>query len=127
MRLSGTSLVGDLADVRHRIAEWAAGLTSSQDVVEDVVLATNEALANVADHAYPDRVGDAWVELERRSAGELVVVVADRGRWRPPPADPGFRGHGLTLIKGLADRVAIRHSPAGTTVEMVWHLSRRDS
>ncbi|WP_232660728.1 ATP-binding protein [Pseudonocardia sp. TRM90224] len=122
MRLSGASLAEELANVRHRIAEWVAGMTASPDVVEDVVLAANEALANVADHAYPDGTGDAWVELERRSTDELVVVVADRGRWRPPPADPGFRGHGLTLIKGLADRVAIRHSPAGTTVEMAWSL-----
>ena len=106
--------------MRQRVAEWAAGLGVGQDGVDDMVLATYEALANVADHAYPDGPGDAWVDAGRTVAGELTVVVSDHGRWRAPPPDPGLRGRGMMLIAALADRVAVHRGASGTRVVMHW-------
>lgn len=108
--------------MRLRLAEWAAAVGMGQDGVDDLVLATYEALANVADHAYPDGPGDAWVDADRSAPGELVVVVSDRGRWRPPPTDPGLRGRGMTLITALAEQVAVQRGDAGTTVVMHWRV-----
>lgn len=107
--------------MRLRLAEWATGVGMAQDGVDDLVLATYEALANVADHAYPDGPGDAWIAADR-SADELVVVVSDRGRWRPPPQDPGLRGRGMTLIAALTEKVAVQRGDAGTTVVMHWRV-----
>jgi serine/threonine-protein kinase RsbW len=121
--LAGPSLPTQLAAVRGRMATWADGLGLTPETVDDLVLATHEALANVADHAYADGdSGEAMVDAELSMAGELVVVVRDRGRWRPPAADPGWRGRGLLIIRGLADAVALHHDDSGTTVEMRWRL-----
>lgn len=152
LRLAGPSLPERLSAVRRQVGRWAAAAGLPQESVDDVVLATHEALANVADHAYrrddgpaaptggaaPDEegadeegageegadeegCGDAWLEVGTR-AGDVVVVVRDRGTWRPPVADPGWRGRGMVIIRGLADHVDVRHGPGGTTVEMRWHL-----
>ena len=109
------------------MADWAAAAGMGQDGIDDLVLATHEALANVADHAYPDGPGDAWIEAGRTGPGELTVTVSDRGHWRPPPADPGLRGRGMILIAALADRVAVQRGTAGTvgtTIVMHWRCDR---
>lgn len=121
LRLSGPSLRGQLRWVRLRLAEWATGVGMGQDSVDDLVLAAYEALANVADHAYPDGPGDAWVEADRSGEG-FVVVVSDQGHWRTPPEDPGLRGRGMTLISALAENVAVQRDAAGTTVVMHWRV-----
>ena len=41
------------------------------------------------------------------------VRVEDSGTWRPVPADPGFRGRGLMLIRELAEDVAVEPAPQG--------------
>jgi anti-sigma regulatory factor (Ser/Thr protein kinase) len=89
--------------------------------VDDVVLATHEALANIADHAYPEGDGDAFLDADVTPEA-VVVVVRDRGRWRPPSIDPGWRGRGLTIIRGLAEQVEVRQGDGGTTVVMRWAL-----
>jgi serine/threonine-protein kinase RsbW len=123
--LAGPSLPSQLSAARRRMATWADGLGVAPETVDDLVLATHEALANVADHAYADSdsdSGEAMVDAEVSIAGELVVVVRDRGRWRPPAAAPGWRGRGLLIIRGLADAVEVHHDDSGTTVEMRWRL-----
>lgn len=125
MRLAGPFLRGQLRGVRLRVADWATSAGMAQDAVDDLVLATYEALANVADHAYSGGSGDAWVDATRSGPGDVTVVVSDRGSWRPAPADPGLRGRGMTLISALADRVTVRRGVGGTSVAMLW-LSDRD-
>jgi anti-sigma regulatory factor (Ser/Thr protein kinase) len=121
LRLAAPSLPERLSDVRAQVAAWARGLGLSADAVDDIVLAAHEALANVADHAYPEGGGDA--ELDAAYAeGEVRVVVRDHGRWRPPPRDPGRRGHGLVIIEGLAEHVEVQRADAGTSVAMRWRL-----
>jgi serine/threonine-protein kinase RsbW len=121
LRLAAPSLPTQLSDVRGRMAAWATAVGLGTDAVDDLVLATHEALANVADHAYPDGEGEAYVDADCHS-GEVSVVVRDRGRWQPPAAEPGWRGRGLVIIHGLAEHVDVRHGDAGTTVEMRWPL-----
>jgi serine/threonine-protein kinase RsbW len=121
MRLPAPSIPERLRDVRVELASWAARLGLSDDAVDDIVLATHEALANVADHAYPDGGGEA--ELDAACVdGEVQVVVRDHGSWRTPPHDPGWRGRGLVLIAGLAEHVDVHHAPAGTSIAMRWPL-----
>ncbi|WP_219415526.1 ATP-binding protein [Pseudonocardia nigra] len=121
LRLTGPSLPAQLPEVRSRMAAWAGAIGLTGDAVDDLVLATHEALANVADHAYADGDGEALLDAECRGE-EVVVAVRDRGRWRPPLPDPGWRGRGLLIIQGLAERVEVHHGAAGTTVEMHWPL-----
>jgi serine/threonine-protein kinase RsbW len=114
-------LVERLAGVRYEMTKWATDLGLGPDLVDDLVLAAHEALANVVDHANPNGHGRAWLDLEC-TARSVEVQVRDRGVWKPPPADPGWRGRGLMIMQGLADHVEIRHDAAGTTVRMRWLL-----
>lgn len=114
-----------LVDVRHRLARWAHGAGLDHEQVAAVVLAGYECLANVADHAYVGRrPGTAVLHAVRATDGAVHVAVADRGRWRTPPDDPGTRGHGLPLIRRLADTVEVTCTAAGTTVHLAWTLPR---
>jgi serine/threonine-protein kinase RsbW len=122
LRLSGSTLPAQLSTVRQQVAAWATAAGMGPDDVDDVVLATNEALTNVVDHAYADGDGDAVLEARLRPPDELVVSVRDRGQWRVPPRDPGFRGHGMALITGLAEFVAVHCGETGTAIEMHWHV-----
>lgn len=108
--------------VREDFARW---LRRSVDLDEtrlcDVLLAVNEALANVAEFAYlnQDRAGTFDVEAvldPRRSA--LTVTVSDRGRWRHTEAAGRLRsrGRGIPLMRALADGFVIDSSPLGTSV-----------
>jgi serine/threonine-protein kinase RsbW len=90
--------------------------------VADVVLASYEALANAAEHAYPSGPGLVDLVAARTTDGRVLVTVSDHGRWRPPPCDPGFRGRGLTMIKELTLQVEIQQNQDGTTVHMEWKL-----
>lgn len=121
LRLAAPSLPERLRDVRAQVARWAGRLGLPAEAVDDIVLATHEALANVADHAYPDGGGDA--ELDAACVhGEVRVVVRDHGSWRVPPRDPGWRGRGLVLIAGLAEHVDVHCAAAGTSIAMRWRL-----
>ncbi|MDQ3153464.1 MAG: ATP-binding protein [Actinomycetota bacterium] len=114
-----------LVAVRHRLAEWARGAGLDEEQVAAVVLAGYECLANVADHAYAGKgTGTAVLQAVRARDGAVHVVVTDHGRWRTPADDPGTRGHGLPLIRRLADTVEVTCTATGTTVHLAWTLSR---
>lgn len=106
--------------MRHQLERWAARTGLPVPAVADLVLSTYEALANAAEHAYPSGHGPVDLVAARTTEGRVLVTVSDRGRWRPPPADPGFRGRGLLMIKALADRMEVRQGAQGTTVHMEW-------
>jgi anti-sigma regulatory factor (Ser/Thr protein kinase) len=114
------STVGDDAhtvELRHRLQHWLAGQAVSESCREDVVLGTYEAIANAVEHGYRTTVPAGTVTLEVTvSDGHVDAVVTDHGRWRPPPADPGYRGRGFALIDALAEHWTIDHDAAGTTV-----------
>jgi serine/threonine-protein kinase RsbW len=123
LRLPAPSLPHRLRDIRAQLASWAGRLGLSADAVDDIVLATHEALANVADHAYPD--GDGEAELHASCVdGEIEVVVRDHGSWQAP-RDSGWRGRGLVLISGLAERVDVKRANPGTCIAMRWSLPER--
>jgi serine/threonine-protein kinase RsbW len=114
--------VENVSALRHELTDWAARAGLSRDVMEAITLAGYEALANVAEHAYPDHPA-AVVDLHATLAGRLVTVsVTDWGRWREPPADPGARGRGLFLIHRLSTHATVIATDTGTTVTMTWEL-----
>ncbi|HEX6353428.1 ATP-binding protein [Actinophytocola sp.] len=116
---------GSLTRVRQALSDWATRLGLAARIVEDVVLAAYEALANVVEHAYRDTVVGLLDLCARadRARGTVTVTVTDYGRWRPPPSNRGTRGRGLRLIRGLATHAEIRPSQSGTTVTMTYPLA----
>jgi anti-anti-sigma factor len=111
-----------LRALRGDLRTWLTAAGATADECGDVLVAVGEACANAIEHggAGPD----ATVDLRARIAGgELVVSVDDRGTWRTtrPPAD---RGHGLRLMRVLADRVTVGTAQNGTRVELRFALAR---
>jgi anti-sigma regulatory factor (Ser/Thr protein kinase) len=125
LRLRCPAALAELRVVRRRVQRWASGHGLPDDVVIDLQIAVGEAVSNGIEHAYtgdgPRRDDGAGVEvdLQLRWAGGGRVVsarVADRGRWRPVPADPGYRGRGLALIRQLSRDMRVRRTTWGTEV-----------
>ncbi|MGH3878293.1 MAG: ATP-binding protein [Actinophytocola sp.] len=118
------AVAGRLTGLRHTLSDWAERVGLTTEDCEALTLATYEAMANTVEHAYEGQVrGVLDLRAVRDHAeGRVVVTVTDYGRWRPPPADPGTRGRGLHLIRGLTPDSAISPSKKGTTVSMSWPL-----
>jgi anti-anti-sigma factor len=105
-----------LATVRRAVFAWADAAALPEDSVEDLQLALGEALANAVEHAYRDqKPGQCAYALTWSPDGGVDVSVEDFGVWREVPADPGFRGRGLMLMRELADDVSVEQSPGGGT------------
>lgn len=107
---------------RDRFRTWLDDLAWPEAEGDDVLMAANEAIANVIDHAYLGRPpGEfhvhAW-QVGLPHGRRIVVTVTDRGRWRPFRADQGYRGHGVPMMVGCMESVQIEHAEGGTTVVM---------
>ncbi|MHA6792358.1 SpoIIE family protein phosphatase [Pseudonocardia bannensis] len=106
-----------LAGLRRRVAAWCAEAGLSEDAVTDLQLVLGEAVTNAVEHAYLGGApGSVDIELILEPTGAVSVRVADTGRWRPPPADPGYRGRGLALIRELSEDVELEQGETGTLV-----------
>ena len=104
-----------LREVRRAVTAWAeqAGLPAEQG--EDLELAVGEAASNSLEHA---GAGSLTVEVRRCGDGAVAASVRDDGHWRPPPADAGFRGHGLRVIRRLAASFDLLRGDGGTEVRV---------
>lgn len=111
------------ASVRGDFARWLR-LTVGLDETRlcDVVLAVNEALANIAEFAYLGGTrGTCDLEaVNDPAAGVLTVTVSDQGRWREPDPErrQPHRGRGIPLMRTLADALIIDAAATGTSVCM---------
>jgi anti-sigma regulatory factor (Ser/Thr protein kinase) len=117
---------GAAARTREEFARWLEDYFALDPTrFSDLLLATNEALANAAEFAYvlADRPGTIDVHAAYdRAAEKLSVTISDRGTWRPPDPDPvtRLRGRGIPLMEALTDHTSIDASRGGTRVLMEW-------
>lgn len=108
--------------VRERLRSWLGGLGWPEAELDDVVLAVHEAVSNSVEHGYAGRdAGEVVVDGTRTVDSDVQrvrIVVRDDGRWRPP-SDPGYRGRGITVMRGCMADVDLRPGAGGTEVAMV--------
>ena len=117
--------VDRLSAIRRRLAEWATAAGLPRDQVQDLTLATYEAMSNVIDHAYPHSSGMFDLHAEHQ-VDRLTVTIVDHGRWKPADVPTtGLRGRGLLLMKGLSSEFELIHQSVGTLVRMSWPLPTR--
>ena len=110
----------NLVQVRGALRRWLRENGVSETDVNEVLVATGEACANVVQHAYSGRADAGDLDVEAQLAdGGLQVLVRDHGEWRPAAERGG--GWGLQLMEALMDEVDVERTPAGTDV----HLRRR--
>lgn len=116
-----------LRDIRHAVAETASRLGCPEPMVNDVVLAVDEACQNIIRHAYGGAGGDIVVQLGRDDH-QLVVRLIDFAA----PVDcakicsralddirPG--GLGTHFMRSVMDEVAFMTPPpgAGNMLQMI--------
>ncbi|WIX77591.1 ATP-binding protein [Amycolatopsis carbonis] len=111
-----------LIGLRRALAGWVAELGMSTTQQEEVVMASYEAMANSAEHAYEGRETGVLDVLATCVDGTVTVVVTDYGRWLPPRPTNGLRGRGLPLMHGLAHESECVQRPDGATVTLSWQL-----
>jgi serine/threonine-protein kinase RsbW len=109
--------------LRACLRDWTRNIGMPAELANDVVLAVDEALTNAVEHAYAGTSGAVvlFAACDRRS-DTARVVVSDHGTWRPPPSDPGMRGRGLHIMRGLSTSFNLRHDEDGTTVVLGWEI-----
>jgi anti-sigma regulatory factor (Ser/Thr protein kinase) len=111
--------------VRRRVRDWARDSGLADEVVTDLQLVISEAVENAVEHAYAGQApGRFSYRLRHGADGTLRVCVADHGRWRPPPADPGHRGRGLDVIRDLAIEFHLDADDSGTRLRCILPATR---
>lgn len=110
-----------LIELRHALMDWAHHAGLSAERVNDIALATHEAMVNAVTHAYPDAPGT--FDLCASHDGDTVHVwITDRGQWQAPAGKPGT-GRGLTIMQAACPELTITPTPHGTTVHLRWPTS----
>ncbi|OLT11699.1 hypothetical protein BJF78_26485 [Pseudonocardia sp. CNS-139] len=114
-----------LAPMRRELAAWLDDAGVPAAAAACVAQAAGEAIANVAEHAYPPGA-DGWVELRAQltRASEVRVTVRDGGTWRDPATGAAGRGRGMLLMRELVDDVGVRSDAEGTTVTLTRRVER---
>ena len=85
-----------MTTIRAEVARWLNELPASPDIVNNVVLAVTEAVANCVEHAYHAIAEHNTIEVAFWTEGSVICIqISDRGSWRPSPALDG-QARGLT-------------------------------
>jgi serine/threonine-protein kinase RsbW len=104
--------------LRVRFQQWLQTLGTPASLVDDLILAVYEALANVVEHAYHPGHPHPVMHLHARlDHDHLLITITDHGRWRAP-SEPGYRGRGLAMMRSLTTEVHLHPTAHGTTVQL---------
>ena len=105
---------GDLRQLRHAVADWAARAGLQGQRAADFVIAVHEIVTNAIRHGSP------VARLALQIAGTAAQAeVRDSGHWPPkPPAatPPAGLGMGLHVARQVCDQVTIHRGATGSTV-----------
>jgi len=111
-----------LARAREKIRRFAVD-NGFETQVEDIQLATQEAIKNVIQHACP---ADNNIRVDLLASGDSIEVeVSDMGMgfdadtvMRRDKAPMAVDGRGFVLMEGLMDTVGVTSDSEGTVVRM---------
>jgi anti-sigma regulatory factor (Ser/Thr protein kinase) len=107
---------------RAAISEFAQAAGATLHQVDDVRLATSEAVTNSVLHAYRGQPGSIYLTAVA-ACDELLILIADDGRGLEPGSDRPGLGLGLGLIAQVSDDLVIgRRASGGTELRMSFRL-----
>jgi anti-sigma regulatory factor (Ser/Thr protein kinase) len=115
---------GELARVRHTIADWASANALAAGRIDELVLAVDELASNSIRHG-----GGVGMLRWWREGQTLLCEVCDAGWIQAPlvgrvrPNIKASSGRGVWLVNQLCDLVQIRSAPAGSVVRVHVRLS----
>ena len=108
-----------LAQSRDALRGWLNKVGVEPEQIQDVLIATGEAVANAIEHGHRDR-REGTVSLRAAAVVDrLQVTVRDTGRWKTPREVADIsRGRGMGLMRRLMEGFTIHTDDVGTTVHM---------
>jgi stage II sporulation protein AB (anti-sigma F factor) len=133
LNITFPSLPENVSLSRVIVASFAAQLDFTLNELEEIRVATSEAVSNCVIHAYRETRGEVQLELKIED-GVLKVKVIDEGcgigdiSLAKTPAystDPERMGLGLIFMESFMDEMTIESSPnQGTQILMIKKPSR---
>jgi serine/threonine-protein kinase RsbW len=115
---------GAIASIRQALRAWLERWNIDNARLDAILVSASEALTNSLEHAYRVTGRGAIVLDAHCSDDKLEISVRDHGQWQPAISDPS-RGHGLQVMRELADDVVLRPRTDGTSVTLIYRLSNR--
>jgi serine/threonine-protein kinase RsbW len=115
--------LSDLGQIRHYIRAQGTASGCQRAVVDELVVAANEALANIVRHCYQDQPGPIEVTVVCNT--EMVkVILFDQGPPFDPTAVPApdttlpleqrpFGGVGVHMMRDFCDELNYRQDARG--------------
>lgn len=135
MTISGYSKNEALA--RMCVSAFAAQLDPTIEEISDIKAAVSEAVTNCIVHAYPDKIGDIFIELKIIGENTIYIKIKDKGIGIPDvkkAMEPLFTtspeteraGLGFAVMESFMDKLSVRSKEgSGTTVTMTKRLNGR--
>lgn len=116
---------GELRKLRRDLRAWLAAHGIDDGTAADIVVASNEAVSNVVEHAYADATPN-HVDLRAELRGETIAItISDSGSWRDHVPTTADRGRGIAIMRAFAATVEIETETRGTTVRQVFDAGPR--
>ncbi|WP_293003765.1 SpoIIE family protein phosphatase [Mycobacterium sp.] len=110
-------------NARHLLRDWLSDTRADPRRETDILLATGEALSNAIEHGCAaDTSKTVSIEAFHRDRA-IMVTISDPGQWAGDSSASQrgqYRGRGLTMINGMADRVSTHRGAAGTRVTLTF-------
>ena len=115
--MKARATIDSLKELMHFVSGFAGDHGFSKSKIHDIQLATEEALLNIFEYAYPgEHKGEVEVSCEMRSDSELNIRILDTGipfdilslsapDLTSPLPDRKIGGLGCYLIRKMADDV----------------------
>jgi PAS domain S-box-containing protein len=119
LEMTFTADASHLEPSRAALRTWLTQAGLEPEQIQDVLIATGEAVANAIEHGHRDRP-EGTVSLNATAVVDrLQVTVTDTGAWKAPREIADIsRGRGLLLMRNLMEDFTIHTSDMGTTVHM---------
>ena len=120
-----------LSITRNAVSEVSAICGLSEEVCQGVILAVDEAIANVIRHAYKSR-SDQEIELDCQVSAERIVFrLLDEGE-PPDPAricgqplnDASLSGRGTHLMRAIMDEMTYEQTQGKNVLRLVKNIPR---
>jgi len=113
----------NLSEIRHFVRDKARAVGFSEESIDNIELAVDEACANIMEHAYPPGVLEPGLHLVIQYEGDkFTVIISDRGetfdpgKIKPPVmkeyiSEYRVGGLGIYLMRTLMDQVDYHIQP----------------
>lgn len=118
-----------LAEVRQFVTTAAAHLPCDEEIVDDIILATDEAVTNIIVHGYQEQKGDICLSICQEPDACVVILEDNAPAYNPNDApEPDIYaplsvrplgGLGVHLIRRLMDELHYRQKSNGANELML--------